>query len=82
MTNKRRTLQKSDIAQAVANTDIFDFLQDVVPRDHDNDGLIMSNNNNVQQNTQLHQMNSQSVHEQMLIPENMPFQTQMGGNRH
>lgn len=32
-TNKRRTLQKCDIAQAVTNTDIFDFLQDVVPRE-------------------------------------------------
>ena len=32
-TNKRRTLQKCDIALAVANTDIFDFLQDVVPRE-------------------------------------------------
>jgi nuclear transcription factor Y gamma len=30
---KRRTLQKSDIAAAIARTDIFDFLVDIVPRD-------------------------------------------------
>ncbi|CAL9116327.1 unnamed protein product [Musa acuminata var. zebrina] len=31
--NKRRTLQKNDIASAVTRTDIFDFLVDIVPRD-------------------------------------------------
>lgn len=31
--NKRRTLQKSDISQAVIKTDIFDFLIDVVPKE-------------------------------------------------
>ena len=31
--NKRRTLQRSDISQAVAKTEIFDFLLDVVPKD-------------------------------------------------
>ena len=31
--NKRRTLQRSDIAQAVARTEIYDFLLDVMPRD-------------------------------------------------
>ena len=31
--NKRRTLQKNDIAAAVTKTDVFDFLVDVVPRD-------------------------------------------------
>jgi len=31
--NKRRTLQKNDIAAAIARTDIFDFLVDIVPRD-------------------------------------------------
>ncbi len=30
---KRRTLQKNDIAAAIARTDIFDFLVDIVPRD-------------------------------------------------
>lgn len=33
--NKRRTLQKSDIAAALAKSDMFDFLIDVVPRDED-----------------------------------------------
>lgn len=31
--NKRRTLQRSDIATAVQKTDTFDFLIDIVPRD-------------------------------------------------
>lgn len=31
--NKRRTLQRNDIAAAVTKTDIFDFLVDIVPRD-------------------------------------------------
>jgi hypothetical protein len=30
---KRRTLQRNDIAAAIAKTDIFDFLIDIVPRD-------------------------------------------------
>ncbi|KAG9445877.1 hypothetical protein H6P81_012005 [Aristolochia fimbriata] len=33
--NKRRTLQKNDIAAAITRTDIFDFLVDIVPRDAD-----------------------------------------------
>ncbi|KAJ1269003.1 hypothetical protein BS78_07G176900 [Paspalum vaginatum] len=35
--NKRRTLQKSDIAAAVARNDVFDFLVDIVPRDEAKD---------------------------------------------
>ncbi|XP_061347850.1 nuclear transcription factor Y subunit C-2-like [Gastrolobium bilobum] len=31
--NKRRTLQKSDIADAISKTEVFDFLVDVVPKD-------------------------------------------------
>jgi histone H3/H4 len=31
--NKRRTLQRNDIATAITKTDIFDFLVDIVPRD-------------------------------------------------
>ncbi|KAF9425506.1 hypothetical protein BGZ76_003205 [Entomortierella beljakovae] len=31
--NKRRTLQRSDIAAAIAKTDMFDFLIDIIPRD-------------------------------------------------
>ena len=31
--NKRRTLQKNDISQAVSKYDQFDFLIDIVPRD-------------------------------------------------
>ena len=35
--NKRRTLQKSDIAAAIARTEVFDFLVDIVPRDDGKD---------------------------------------------
>jgi hypothetical protein len=31
--NKRRTLQKNDIAAAISRSDIFDFLIDIFPRD-------------------------------------------------
>lgn len=31
--HKRRTLQKSDVAAAIAYSDMFDFLIDIVPRD-------------------------------------------------
>lgn len=31
-TNKRRTLQKADIAEALQKSDMFDFLIDIVPR--------------------------------------------------
>lgn len=31
--NKRRTLQKNDIAMAISKTDTFDFLIDIVPRE-------------------------------------------------
>src|SRR5579862_4411625 len=31
--SKRRTLQRSDIAQAITKSDMFDFLIDIVPRD-------------------------------------------------
>ena len=31
--SKRKTLQRSDIAQAIARTEIYDFLLDVIPRD-------------------------------------------------
>ncbi len=31
--NKRRTLQKNDITDAITRTDIFDFLVDIIPQD-------------------------------------------------
>eukprot|EP00210_Caulerpa_lentillifera_P002115 g2030.t1 len=31
--NRRRTVQRIDISQAISTTDIFDFLVDIVPRD-------------------------------------------------
>ncbi|XP_047340738.1 nuclear transcription factor Y subunit C-1-like [Impatiens glandulifera] len=35
--NKRRTLQKNDIAAAITRSDIFDFLVDIVPREENRD---------------------------------------------
>ena len=37
--NKRRTLQKNDIAAAISRTDIYDFLVDIIPRDELKEGL-------------------------------------------
>ncbi|PSS01456.1 Nuclear transcription factor Y subunit C-9 like [Actinidia chinensis var. chinensis] len=38
--NKRRTLQKNDIAAAITRTEIFDFLVDVVPREELKDEVV------------------------------------------
>ncbi|CAA6670131.1 unnamed protein product [Spirodela intermedia] len=38
--NKRRTLQKNDIAAAITRTDVFDFLVDIVPREDTRDDVI------------------------------------------
>ncbi|CAA7394947.1 unnamed protein product [Spirodela intermedia] len=40
--NKRRTLQKNDIAAAITRTDVFDFLVDIVPRDEVKEDLLMA----------------------------------------
>lgn len=32
--HKRRTLQRSDIIQAIQKTDMYDFLIDIVPKDN------------------------------------------------
>ncbi|KDP40118.1 hypothetical protein JCGZ_02116 [Jatropha curcas] len=40
--NKRRTLQKNDIAAAITRTDIFDFLVDIVPREDLKDEVLPS----------------------------------------
>ncbi|XVF41988.1 hypothetical protein PTKIN_Ptkin01aG0324100 [Pterospermum kingtungense] len=40
--NKRRTLQKNDIAAAITRTDIFDFLVDIVPREDLKDEIFAS----------------------------------------
>ncbi|KAL3839087.1 hypothetical protein ACJIZ3_023678 [Penstemon smallii] len=39
--NKRRTLQKNDIAAAITRTDIFDFLVDIVPREEIRDEVVI-----------------------------------------
>ncbi|PNX79034.1 nuclear transcription factor Y subunit C-9-like protein [Trifolium pratense] len=40
--NKRRTLQKNDIAAAITRTDVYDFLVDIVPRDDLKDEVLAS----------------------------------------
>lgn len=40
--NKRRTLQRNDIAAAITRTDIFDFLIDIVPREELKDEVLAS----------------------------------------
>ncbi|OCF56298.1 transcriptional activator HAP5 [Kwoniella mangroviensis CBS 10435] len=47
--HKRRTLQKSDVASAIAFSDMFDFLIDIVPRDDGEQDAAAGNttNNNV-----------------------------------
>jgi len=37
--NKRRTLQRSDVAEAIANDEMFDFLIDIVPREDNSSEL-------------------------------------------
>ena len=37
--SKRKTLQRSDIAKTIATTDIYDFLQDLVPKEELNEAL-------------------------------------------
>ncbi|KAK6880880.1 Nuclear transcription factor Y subunit C-4 [Candida tropicalis] len=44
--NKRRTLQKSDIAAALTKSDMFDFLIDVVPREEEKPKKSSSSGNN------------------------------------
>ncbi|KAI5958715.1 HAP5 [Candida pseudojiufengensis] len=48
--NKRRTLQKSDIAAALTKSDMFDFLIDVVPREEEKPSKKNSNANNTATN--------------------------------
>ena len=62
--NKRKTLQRSDIAQTIASTDIYDFLQDIIPKEELREAqqsnqkaqeelnLKLSNNTNVAPQTQ------------------------------
>ncbi|XP_039131247.1 nuclear transcription factor Y subunit C-6-like [Dioscorea cayenensis subsp. rotundata] len=38
--NKRRTLQKNDIAAAITRTDVFDFLVDIVPREEGKEDVV------------------------------------------
>lgn len=56
--NKRKTLQRSDISTTIASTDIYDFLQDIIPKEElreaqanakksqEEGGINISSNNN------------------------------------
>jgi nuclear transcription factor Y gamma len=37
--NNRKTLQRNDIAQAITDTEIYDFLLDIIPRDELNQSI-------------------------------------------
>ncbi len=39
-TGNRRTLQRSDVAEAIADSEAFDFLLDLVPKDESAAGLV------------------------------------------
>lgn len=65
--NKRRTLQRSDIAAALAKSDMYDFLIDIVPREEAGPA-------NQKRPSQASQANQQS------IPPQVP--QQMGGPHH
>ncbi|RCI04738.1 hypothetical protein CU098_010407 [Rhizopus stolonifer] len=44
--NKRRTLQRSDVATAISKTDMCDFLIDIVPREEANRHQVVYEDNN------------------------------------
>ncbi|WWC91028.1 uncharacterized protein L201_005968 [Kwoniella dendrophila CBS 6074] len=56
--NKRRTLQKSDVAAAIAFSDMFDFLIDIVPRDDGSEDKEKSNDDNNNHNNETTNNNS------------------------
>lgn len=63
--NKRRTLQKLDIAAALTKSDMFDFLIDVVPREEEKPkksypGLLRSNSYALTPTLQMHLLHHQS----------------------
>lgn len=59
--NKRRTLQKSDIAAALTKSDMFDFLIDVVPREEEK--LKKYNQRSYQQPYDTHQQQHQQQYQ-------------------
>lgn len=81
--NKRRTLQKSDIAAALTKSDMFDFLIDVVPRQEEkpkksypsrSNGYNTPRQSHQQQTQQLQQ--PQQQHQEQLINEQIEQQQQ------
>ena len=81
--NKRRTLQRNDIAMAITKTDVFDFLIDIVPRDD----IKPSKKNSETQAIYQQQMQQQAAFMQQYIAQGgnpamwaQQMQTQMGAN--
>jgi len=73
--NKRRTLQRSDIAAALTKSDMFDFLIDIVPRD---EATVANGKRGGPGGVQGAQQQQQQQQQQtMPPPQNMP--TQAGG---
>lgn len=74
--NKRRTLQRNDIATAITKRDTFDFLIDIVPRDE-----IKSSKKNGQlsESQLLYQQQAQQQHIAMM-QQYMMAQSQNGNN--
>mmetsp|Transcript_10457 Transcript_10457/g.8994 ORF Transcript_10457/g.8994 Transcript_10457/m.8994 type:complete len:136 (+) Transcript_10457:255-662(+) len=73
---KRRTLQKSDIAQCIVNTDIYDFLIDVIPREEFTKNELLKKGTNIINSNMAGQYGNQGVNiNQSLMQNNM-----MGNN--
>merc|ERR1712137_881810 len=73
--NKRKTLQRNDIAAAISKTDMFDFLIDIVPRDD----IKIANKKMEDPTRQAHPQDMQylyQLHQQQMTPEMTFYQQQ------
>lgn len=67
--NKRRTLQRSDIAAALAKSDMFDFLIDIVPREESTGGSKRPTTSGGQQQAQAQPQQQAQQQQQMSAPD-------------
>merc|ERR1711865_466278 len=76
--NKRRTLQKSDVAQAIQQGDFYDFLVDIIPPDSSRMPGSKVDNVAMQQahRQQLVQQQQQMVQQQMIVQQQLMVQRQ------
>lgn len=70
--NKRRTLQRSDIAAALSKSDMFDFLIDIVPREESGGHGGSSKRPNTSGGTQSTAPAQQAVSQPQAQPQQMP----------